>query len=232
MPFSGWINDFKAKSAIESPWIDPWGWAWRETKQWDMTNANWATLEEGEPDNDRFWQAADLSDESEHEAANAIWRDLAGRDSVKSMAELGLSYEFGRGMLIDLDQAESWYERARQGGSTYAMLKCAEFALNRQEFSKCSEILRPGVELGLASPQFWQAFGEYKACKNKETFHRIFRLLKSAAAQGHPGAKAYLTNFMVRGKFGVVWIPIGLVRALQLAITKTNHYRPEEAAAV
>ena len=228
MPFSARVNRFKAKSAVESPWIDPWAWTWAETRQWDMTNANWDELEAREPDIGLFWQAADLRDDSNLETANSIWRSLAEKGSARSMVAMGLSYEFGRGVPIDFVQAEFWYERALAGSSTYAMVKCAEFALKRREHSECAAILRPGVDLGLASPQFWQAFCEFNKSEDNQTFTSIFPLLRSSARQGHPGANSYLTNFMVRGKFGRIWVPVGLVRATRLAVKKTNEYRPRD----
>lgn len=224
MPVREWLERNKA----EAPWITPWDWARAETKQWDMDHANWTELNAKEPDTDRFLQAVDLSDEGEFERANSIWLDLAETGSIRSMVELGLAYEYGLGVVLDHDQSEAWYQRASANGSTYAMVKCAQFELARRNFPNAYEQLRPGVQQQCPSAQFWQAYIEVKENECRQTYRKIRPLLQSAARKGHPYGKAWLANLMVRGKFGLIWVLFGLAQVIRLGITKTNQYRPNE----
>ncbi len=214
------------------PWINPWNWVWADTEQWDMTNANWDELDEREPDIELICRAMDLSGAGDHSEAMLIWTGLAEQGSVRSMIELGEHHEYGYGVPVDLDLAEIWYQQALVGGSQYAMLKCAHFAATRQNFSECDAILQPGVDNGWASAAFWQALYRYEQCDSKDAYRSIFPLLRTAAKCGHPGGKLYLTNFMARGKFGILRVPIGFFRAISLAFTELRRHRPEEESSV
>lgn len=210
------------------PWVDPWNWVWENTYKWDEANANWDELDEREPDIELICRALELSEVGDYSEAMLILTSLAEQGSVRSMIELGKYHEFGYGVPLNLDLAEIWYQRALDGGSQYAMLKCADFAALRQNYSECDAILQPGVDNGWASAAFWQARYCLKQCDSKQTYRRIFPLLTTSAKCGHPGSQLYLANFMVRGKFGILRVPIGFYRAVIFAITELPRHRLEE----
>ena len=222
------IRRNRNECAESHPWVNPWNWVWADTDRWDMANANWDELDEREPDLELICQAMDLNEGGNYSEALSIWTSLSKQGSVRSMIELGEHHEYGYDVPLDLGLAETWYRKALVGGSQYAMLKCAHIAASRQDFSECDAILQPGVDIGWASAAFWQAWYRYNRCDSKETFRTIFPLLKIAAKCGHPGGRVYLTNFMVRGKFGIFRIPIGFFRAVCLAIIETPRHRPAE----
>lgn len=218
--------------AASHPWIDPWGWTWASTDRWDMANANWEEIDAREPNLDLIGKAIDLAHAGDFAAAIKIWKSLAAQGSVRSMIELGTCYEFGCGVPLDLAEAEMWYKQALAGGAQYAMLKCANFAASRQDFAGCDAILRPGTEDGWASAAFWQAWYRYKQSESKESYRRIFPLLKMAAKCGHPGGQSFLANFAARGKFGALRIPIGAFRVARLAIAEASrHWSAKEISA-
>lgn len=213
-----------------NPWIDPWNWVWEDTRKWDMANANWDEIDEHEPDIELIIQALDFSDSGNYSEAIPILCCLAEQGSARAMIELGEYYEFGYGVSINIDLAESWYRRASAGGSQYAMLECAHFAASRKDYSKCDVILQPGVDIGWASAAFWQAYYRYIQQDSKDTYRSILPLLRMADKCEHPGGQIYLTNFMVRGKFGLFRMPVGFLRAVRLAIIRLNKHRPIEAS--
>jgi len=210
------------------PWVNPWNWVWADSDKWDVANANWDELDELEPDIELIGRALDLSKAGHYSEAMLILTSLAEQGSVRSMIELGKYHEFGFGVPLDLDLAEIWYQRALVGGSQYAMLKRADFAALRQHFSECDAILQPGVDNGWASAAFWQAWYCYKQCDSKETYQIIFPLLTMAAKCGHPGRQFFLANFMARGKFGILRVPIGFFRLVILVTRELPRHRPEE----
>ena len=52
----------------------------------------------------------------DYAAALGQWRPLAARGNADAMFNIGQAYRLGRGMPIDLGQAEDWYTRAAQLG--------------------------------------------------------------------------------------------------------------------
>ncbi|HSI19554.1 MAG TPA: hypothetical protein VK980_17430 [Sphingomonas sp.] len=204
--------------ADSHPDVDPWGKMWARTDKWDRQHANSAELLQCEPDRDRLDQAYELHSAGEREGAFAIWRELAGQESVWAMIELGRGYEYGGAVPIDLDMAECWYERALVGGSQIAMLYYARLAARRGDYVACEEALSVGVRQGWAPALFWMAWYRVKQAGSKQTYRAIRPMLRSAAAQGHPGARMILANFMVRGKYGPLGMPLGFLRMLRTSI--------------
>jgi TPR repeat protein len=193
-----------------------------------MANANWDEIDEREPDLGLARKASELSDAEDFQSAMPIWISLAERGSARSMLEIGVCYEYGYGVPADLKQAENWYKQALAAGSQYAMLKCAHFAASRQDFLDCNAILQPGIEVRWASAEFWQGWYRQKQCDSKKSYQSIFPLLNAAAKRGHPGARTILANFMVRGKFGMLLVPIGFFRVVQFVLAELPRHRPAE----
>lgn len=228
MTLPGIIRRDRDKYVASYPWINPWNWIWSDTEDWDIDNANWAELDQREPDIDLVWRAIELRDAGDYSEAVPIWTSLAERGSVRSMVELGGCHEHGRGVPADLGLAETWYKQALVGGSQYAMLKCAHFAASREDFAECDAILQPGVDERWASAAFWQAWYRWNQYSSKGVYRSIFPLLNLAAKHGHPAGKLYLVNLMVRGKFGMFRVPIGFFRAVRFAIVEMPRHRPVE----
>ncbi len=204
--------------AASHPEIDPWGQAWAETETWDTENANWQEVDDREPDLHRAIEATDASDTGDLATAIKIWHGLAERGSVRAMIELGICHEFGCGVPLNPDLAEDWYNQAASGGSQFAMLRRAHLAASRNDYAESDAILQAGVDAGWASAIFWQAWYRIKQSGSKECYRRTYPLLKLAAKLGHPGAKLVLANLTVRGKFGRLRVPFGLVSAAKLVI--------------
>ena len=62
------------------------------------------------------WQRGD------HAAAVAIWRPLANQGNADAAFNLGQAYRLGRGVEIDLGQAQRWLERAARNGHVDAQV--------------------------------------------------------------------------------------------------------------
>jgi TPR repeat protein len=209
--------------------MGPSNLAWQRSLEWDRANANLDELQAREFDVDRIWHAIGLFDEKDYEGAFRIWLDLADHGSVWSMIEVGRCYEFGYGVDRNIDEAEKWYRRAFAGGSQTAMLKCAKAAARREDFSACEAILQVGVNQDWAPAKFWIAWYRYKQSKSRKTYRSIAPLLKDSARLGHPAAEFYLANFTVRGKFGLLRVPLGFLRVVKLSIKQVMVYDKSKA---
>ena len=212
--------------AANDPVSDPWNWTWYQAYEWDLKNSNSNELVSGEEEVEAISRACDHADADDFAGALEIWRDLAERGSVWSMVEIARCYEYGRCVVRDVGEAEFWYQRAYAGGSQVAMLKCANFAASRNDFSACARILQWGVDQNWAPAQFWLAWYRRKQSDSKATYRTILPLLQKAAQRGHPAAQICLANFMMRGKFGWWRIPAGFFRVVRLAIGYANRKSP------
>lgn len=227
LPLSSFLRRFEAEFAEEHPGFQPI--PWESTRRWDLENSNWKDIDAKDPDDESIWEATDLLNAGEFEAAQKIWIDLADGGSVRSMIELGISYEFGSGVTQDPIQAEYWFDKARLGGSHYAALKCAEYAYSRRDFAVCESVLREAVEDGSASAKFWQSWYRHLLSNSRETCRSIYPLLKAAAKEGHPAGQAIFANFMLRGKFGRLRIPIGYILVVRFAFTESARQQLAES---
>lgn len=197
---------------------------WYRSYEWDEKEASNHETEDCEYDFDRLCQAVDFYNSNDIPNAIEIWLDLAEKGSALSMLELGRCYEFGRGVTLDRVEAEKWYEKAFQKGSQSAMLKCADAAASRNEFSSCEAILQGGIDQDWTPAIFWMAWYRHKRSADSATYRSIFPMLRKAAGRGHPAANFFLTNYMVRGKFGIVWIPLGFLRAIRFGVGIVGKY--------
>lgn len=52
-----------------------------------------------------------------HDMAEAmrLYREAAQQGHAEAQEELGYCYEFGRGVAIDIEEAEKWYQLSNQG---------------------------------------------------------------------------------------------------------------------
>ncbi len=190
---------------------------WQKVNDWDQAEANRDELEARETDIQRGWKAIKLYEKDYGSDALKIWRGLAEMGSVWSMIEVARCYEYGRGVTCDPAEAEDWYKRAFAGGSQEAMLKCAKAAARRGDFTACEAILTVGVNQGWVPAMFWMAWYRHKQPENRKLNRSTQRLLENAARRGHPAALFFLANFMVRGEFGALRVPLGcLLVAKQL----------------
>lgn len=227
MPLTDLIKRKSAECAASHPWIDPWGWAWEETPQWDIDHANWFQLDKQEPDPELLSRAFHLADAGAAEAAFQIFLELAQRGSGRAMVEIAVCHQYGSGVPVDLVEAENWYRQACAAGSQYAMIECARFAASRQDFLTCDAILQAGVNDSSASAAFWQAWYRHKFHPNKDSYRTIYPVLKLAAKSGHPGARVLFASLAIRGKFGILRIPFGVLSAMRLAAAETSRHHPE-----
>lgn len=211
-----WQEEF----AADHDGLSPMGVTLRRSSEWDREHANTAELSGREFDADRLWRAFDLYDGGDFSAAFQIWSELADQGSVWSMIELGRCYQNGRGVERDVAEAERWYKRAFAGGSQIAMLKCAQAAAWRQDYTACEAILQVGVNQDWTPAIFWLAWYRHKQSESRETYRSILPMLRKAAERGHPAARMYLASFMVRGRFGRLRVPLGMLLAVRTAVAE------------
>lgn len=219
----GIMRRWQEEFAAEHDGLSPMGVTLRRSSAWDRKHANTAELGERESDSGRLWQAYELYGGGYFSAAFQIWSELADQGSVWSMLEIGRCYENGCGAKRDLAQAENWYQRAFAGGSQFAMLKCAEAVASRKDYTSCEAVLQVGIEQDWTPAIFWLAWYRHAQSESRETYRDILPMLTEAAKRGHPAARMYLAYFMVRGRFGLLRVPLGLLLAIRTAVAEMGN---------
>jgi TPR repeat protein len=137
---------------------------------------------------------------------------LAEKGSVWSMATVGQMLQTGTGTEQDLSQAEKWLVRAYQAGSDYGLI-CLGCLYERSERSeKAQEVYRAGVARGFVPAMVYLAASYRKSPDWAQRRHEALKLLEDGRAAGDLFARHWLTTAMVRGWFGVRYIPEGIRR--------------------
>jgi TPR repeat protein len=137
---------------------------------------------------------------------------LAEKGSVWCMATAGQMFQTGTGTTQDLAQAEKWLVRAYQAGSDYGLI-CLGWLYERSERSeKAQEVYRAGVARGFVPAMVYLAASYRKSADWAQRRHETLKLLEHGRAAGDLFARHWLTTAMVRGWFGLRYIPEGIRR--------------------
>jgi TPR repeat protein len=218
----GVISRSIEKCAASHPGADPWREAWHAVYEWDLQQAGGNDSLESASDHDAVAQAEALEGAGEEQTAYETWKCLAEQGSVFAMLRMGHYHEYGLVGPISLQEADSWYKRASVSGSRIAMLYHAKFAARHKDFATSERVLKPGVEQGWIPAVFWTAWYRHKRSPVKDTYRAIAPMLREAERAGHPIAGLILANFMVKGKFGILKVPLGMMRVIKTAISHVN----------
>jgi hypothetical protein len=137
---------------------------------------------------------------------------LAESGSVWSMAVVGQMFHAGSGTTKDLVQAEKWLVRAYQAGSDYGLI-CLGCLFERTERSeKAQEVYRAGVARGFVPAMVYLAASYRRSPDWAERRHETLSLLENGLAASDLFARHWLTTAMVRGWFGLRYVPEGFRR--------------------
>ena len=142
---------------------------------------------------------------------------LAESGSVWSMATVGQMFHAGTGTSKDLVQAEKWLSRAYQAGSDYGLI-CLGCLFERAERSeKAQEVYRAGVARGFVPAMVYLAASYRRSPNWTQRRHETLSLLENGRAADDLFARHWLTTAMVRGWFGLRYIPEGFRRLPSVA---------------
>ena len=136
-----------------------------------------------------FQLGRSLSAGSKHREAIRHFLDAADRGHAGAMTELGLVFEYGRGVPRNLATALAWYEKAAEGGDSQAMIELGRWSASGT-----------GVDLDLATAKAWYekaaALGNASAMDQLGVFYEEGRGVPQDFALAHEWyAKAAELNF-------------------------------------
>lgn len=127
--------------------------------------------------------------------ALAQWRPLAARGNADAMFNLGQAYRLGRGIPIDLGQAEEWYTRAARLGHIDAQTQLGMMLFQNGYPRAAMSWLKPAAERGDARAQLLYGtalFNGDGVAKSDPLLAYVY--VRKSAAQGLAPAKSTLAE--------------------------------------
>ena len=134
------------------------------------------------------WQKGDTA------GAVAIWRPLAEAGDADAAFNLGQAYRLGKGVVIDLAQAQSWLERAARKGHIDAQTTLGLLLFQNGNRVSAMRWLSLAAEAGEARALLMVGTALYNGDGVPEDPVKAYAYVSRAAAQGLAPAKATLAD--------------------------------------
>lgn len=134
------------------------------------------------------WQKGDT------EGAVAIWRPLAEKGDADAAFNMGQAYRLGRGVPLDLAQAQSWFERAARKGHVDAQTTLGLLLFQNGNRVAALRWLNAAAEAGEPRALLMVGTALYNGDGVPEDHVKAYAYVSRAAAQGLAPAKATLAD--------------------------------------
>ncbi|WP_081590509.1 SPOR domain-containing protein [Blastomonas sp. AAP53] len=136
----------------------------------------------------------DAWERGEFERAVTEWRDPAAKGDPDAQFNLGQAYKLGRGVPMDLKQAESWYKKAADRGHIQAAdnYGLVLFQDNRRE--EAMPYIRASSTRGEPRAQYVLGTAMFNGDIAEKDWVRAYALMTRASAQGLPQASRSLAT--------------------------------------
>lgn len=161
--------------------------------------------------------AARALQSADPEAAFRVYLELA--DAGVAWAMEMVAYQYGWGTLVanDFEQAQAYYRRAIEAGSSMATSRYARLLARHGHLDSCDTLLEDGVRADFVPAYYWLARCRLARSDDRPTCRAIRPLLEHAAKAGHPAAALLLAQLKVRRKFGFREVAHGIRELVQVA---------------
>jgi TPR repeat protein len=161
------------------------------------------------PHDDDAKKIRDLIDSGRVQDAFTHCQPSAAAGSTMAQLYLGWMHQSGKGTPMDLDKAEHWYRQALEADPSRASYYLATVYKDRNKLDQAREWFEASVYHDYA-PAMYQLgqihrFGYGVSIDEKKGWAFIDR----AAQRGHVFARSAIARDMLRGRRGVLQIPIG-----------------------
>ena len=134
------------------------------------------------------WQKGDTA------GAVAIWRPLAEAGDADAAFNLGQAYRLGKGVVIDLSQAQSWLERAARKGHVDAQTTLGLLLFQNGNRVSAMRWLSLAAEAGEARALLMVGTALYNGDGIPQDPIKAYAYVSRAAAQGLAPAKSTLAD--------------------------------------
>jgi cell division septation protein DedD len=129
-----------------------------------------------------------------YEVAVREWRPLAEAGEADAQFNLGQAYKLGRGVPLDVAQAQTWYERAARQGHAQAEANLGLILFQNNERERAMPWIRRAAERGDPRAQYVLATAHFNGDLATRDWPRAYALMRRAADQGLPQARTSLAE--------------------------------------
>jgi cell division septation protein DedD len=129
-----------------------------------------------------------------YEAAVREWRPLAEAGEPDAQFNMGQAYKLGRGVPLDVTQAQTWYERAARQGHAQAEANLGLILFQNNERERAMPWIRRSAERGDPRAQYVLGTAHFNGDLAQQDWPRAYALMRRAADQGLPQARTSLTE--------------------------------------
>jgi TPR repeat protein len=215
LAMSAWVLGDREMKCVLCKMCEAWHASFQKKMDaWLYAQSNNVEIMERETDPEAVYQAYEGTDPVE---SFRQYLALAEKGSVWCMATAGQMFQTGTGTTQDLAQAEKWLVRAYQAGSDYGLI-CLGCLYERSERSEqAQDVYRTGVERGFVPAMVYLASSYRKSPEWTQRRSETLKLLERGRAAGDLFARHWLATAMVRGWFGLKYVPEGIRRLPSVA---------------
>ena len=132
------------------------------------------------------WQAGNYA------AAIAEWRPLADAGDADAQFNLGQAYKLGRGVPMNLQTAQAWYEKAARQGHGQAQALVGLILFQNGNRAGAMPWIKKGADNGDPRAQYILGTALFNGDLLAKDWPRAYALMTRAAAQGLPQATSNL----------------------------------------
>jgi hypothetical protein len=168
--------------------------------------------------------AAALFEDERYQEALEKYRVLAERGAVTAQLRLGWMYHAGKGVQTNLEQAEKWYAKAASTQSAQAQFYLGTLYRAKGEYKQAFEWLERSASQEYSPALYFLGQLYYVGEGVEVNREKAFEYFGQAAEKGHLFAQRNIAYEMIKGRHGIMRIPIGvllLVRVLCRGIKVT-----------
>jgi len=170
---------------------------------------------------EQYVEAKRLFNSQRFEEARAIYADLAASGDVRSQVFLGWMYLRGTGAARDLQAAAQYFEAAANLGSKEGAFYLGRLYAQDHHYSEARKWFERASASEYGPALFWLGHIYQRGLGTDTDLNRAAHYYERAARQGNLFARRNLAVLMIRGAFGYLKIPVGLVLFPYFAIVAT-----------
>ncbi|MFM7027585.1 MAG: SPOR domain-containing protein [Chakrabartia sp.] len=137
----------------------------------------------------------DAWEREDYAAAIAAWTPLAEKGDADAQFNLGQAYRFGRGVPLDLKQAENWYRRAAVQGHIQAEDNLGLVLFQNGDRLGAMPLIRKSADRGDARAQFVLGTAFFNGDLAPKDWPSAYAYMVRAANSGLDRARLRLTEF-------------------------------------
>jgi uncharacterized protein len=136
----------------------------------------------------------DAWERGDYNAAVKEWRPIAIKGDADAQFNLAQAYRFGRGVPLDMKQAEDWYRKAAMQGHFQAEDNLGLIMFQNGDRQNAMPLIERSAGRGDARAQYVLGVSLFNGDFMKQDFPRAYALMTRASASGLPSASTSLAQ--------------------------------------